>query len=1058
MSGRDERVNRSLVEMQRASTGDDEDEGGTLVRRGQGSWKNPEAHAVHVNVRGPENEEEDERFRTIFINDDVFMQEVAQRFAKNVIRTTKYTWWSFLPKNLIEQFMRVANLYFLIIAILSSIKTISPLNPVTSILPLVFVLSVTAVKEAIEDYRRSVSDDEINGRLVTIIAPSGVEQEIRWRDLQVGSIVKVENKQLIPADMIALSTSEPQGLCYVETSNLDGETNLKIRQALPETFRLQPTEVRGFVRCEQPNNRLYVFEGFIHMKDGSKLSLSNKQILLRGCILRNTKCVYGVTIFTGHETKVMMNATETPSKRSGIERAMNRLIVAIFLFLFGIAVLCGIGSGIFSKTEAGDMWFLDTSSADAVFDDSNSAAVGILGFFSFIILFNTLIPISLYVTMEVIKVMHAYFVNNDVEMWHDETDTPAKARTSNLGEDLGQIQYIFSDKTGTLTRNVMEFLKCSIAGVSYGEGITEVQRAAAKRRGQVLEEKPPRHVEGAPAGFHFFDERLLSGKWRHEAQPDIIEQFFTLLAVCHTVVPERNKDDPDKIIYQAASPDEGALVIAASGLGFRFETRTPHSVTCMVDGQERVYDILNVLEFNSTRKRMSVICRTPEDKIILFSKGADTVIYERLIPAQPAAEITLKHLEAFAEDGLRTLTCAYAELDSNEYQQWAKVFHEASVALENREKKLDEAAELIEKNLILLGATAIEDKLQVGVPECIASLAEAGIKIWVLTGDKQETAINIGFACSLLTTEMELLVVNEPDSTGVRGALEDIIAKHGDGRTGKDLGLVIDGHSLQFALLDEVKLVLLEVGRMCRAVVCCRVSPLQKALVTKLVKENLGQVTLAIGDGANDVSMIQAAHIGVGISGQEGMQAVMAADYAIAQFRFLQRLLLVHGRYSYKRIAYVVNYFFYKNIAFTLTQFWFAFFSGFSGQRLYDDWYQSLFNVLWTSFPILVYGIFEQDLSPGFAMRFPGLYKSGQRSEFFNGKVFMKWIFLAIYTSLVLIFYPMWATHTTPAVRSNGQNIGLWSLGTIIFTCVIVVVNLRIAISTSCVGRTCLQR
>ena len=268
--------------------------------------------------------------------------------------------------------------------------------------------------------------------------------------------------------------------------------------------------------------------------------------------------------------------------------------------------------------------------------------------------------------------------------------------------------------------------------------------------------------------------------------------------------------------------------------------------------------------------------------------------------------------------------CAYSllvRLVQTQYEHWNKKFVKASQAIENREDKLANVYELIERDLTLLGATAIEDKLQVGVPRTIEQLMKANIAVWVLTGDKQDTAINIGQACSLITPQMKLRVINveelvkkenngEIDSTTFRtlamaSVKQQIEAGLVDAQAAEQLdaevGMVIDGRSLTLALDKELAGSFLSLGTKCSAVICCRVSPLQKALVTSLVKDS-GRITLAIGDGANDVGMIQAAHIGVGISGAEGMQAVMASDFAFAQFRFLERLILLHGRYNYNAL------------------------------------------------------------------------------------------------------------------------------------------------------------
>lgn len=486
------------------------------------------------------------------------------------------------------------------------------------------------------------------------------------------------------------------------------------------------------------------------------------------------------------------------------------------------------------------------------------------------------------------------------------------------------------------------------------------------------------------------------------------------------------------------------------------------------------YEILNVLEFNSTRKRQSVVCRYPDGRLVLYCKGADTVIYERLADGNDdLKKITRGHLEQFGSAGLRTLCLAYRDLSPEIYESWNEKFIQAKSSLRDREKKLDEVAELIEKELILIGTTAIEDKLQEGVPDCIETLSRAGIKIWVLTGDKMETAINIAYACNLINNQMKQFIISsetdairEVEDRGDQVEIARFIKEEVKKElkkcleeaqqclstvSGPKLALVIDGKCLMYALDPSLRVMLLNLSLNCSSVVCCRVSPLQKAQVTSLVKKGARKITLSIGDGANDVSMIQAAHIGVGISGLEGMQAVMASDFAIAQFRYLADLLLVHGRWSYLRICKVITYFFYKNLTFTLTQFWFTFHTGFSGQRFYDDWFQSLYNVIFTALPVIMVGLFDKDVSASLSKKYPALYKEGIRNVFFKWRVVGTWACFSVYQSL--IFYHFVTISSAGGKNSSGKIFGLWDVSTMAFTCVVITVNLRLLMICNSITR-----
>ncbi|XVF44122.1 hypothetical protein PTKIN_Ptkin02bG0095200 [Pterospermum kingtungense] len=1017
-------------------------------------------------------------FRTVYCNDRD--ANYAHRYRGNSISTTKYNIFTFLPKGLYEQFRRVANLYFLMVSILST-TPYSPVHPVTNVVPLSLVLLVSLIKEAFEDSKRFQNDMAINNTLVDVLQDQRWES-IPWKKLQVGDIVRVKQDGFFPADMLLLASTNPDGVCYIETANLDGETNLKIRKALERTWDYltseKACEFKGEVQCEQPNNSLYTFTGNLVMENQT-LPLSPNQILLRGCSLKNSEFIVGAIIFTGHETKVMMNSMNVPSKRSTLERKLDKLILTLFGTLFTMCLIGAIGSGVFIDRK---YYFLGLSkSVEDQFNPSNRFLVALLTMLTLLTLYSTIIPISLYVSIEMIKFIQCtQFINKDLNMYHAESNTPALARTSNLNEELGQVEYIFSDKTGTLTRNLMEFFKCSIGGEIYGTGMTEIERGVAERKGIKVPEVQTSVNSVREKGFNFDDDRIMRGAWRNEPNSDACKEFFRCLAICHTVLPESD-ESPEKIKYQAASPDEAALVSAAKNFGFFFCRRTPtmiyvreSHVESMGKIQDVSYEILNVLEFNSTRKRQSVVCRYPDGRLVLYCKGADTVIYERLVGgSDDVKNMTKEHLEQFGSSGLRTLCLAYRDLAPDMYESWNEKFIQAKSSLRDREKKLDEVAELIEKDLVLIGATAIEDKLQEGVPNCIETLSRAGIKIWVLTGDKMETAINIAYACNLLNNEMKQFIISSEtdaireveergDQVEIARFIKEEVKKqlkrcldeaqqYFHSISGPKLALVIDGKCLMYALDPSLRIMLLTLSLNCSSVICCRVSPLQKAQVTSLVKKGARKITLSIGDGANDVSMIQAAHIGVGISGLEGMQAVMASDFAIAQFRYLKDLLLVHGRWSYLRLCKVVMYFFYKNLTFTLTQFWFTFNTGFSGQRFYDDWFQSLYNVIFTALPVIIVGLFDKDVSSSLSKKFPELYKEGIRNIFFKWRVVAIWAFSAIYQSLV--FYLFVTVSSSTSQGSSGKLFGLWDVSTMAFTCVVVTVNLRLLMICNSITR-----
>ncbi|KAL0077663.1 hypothetical protein F4703DRAFT_1880396 [Phycomyces blakesleeanus] len=1208
---------------------------------------------IYVNMPLPANEYDDKG------------KLIKGNYVSNRIQTAKYTPLTFVPKNLFEQFRNVANLYFLFIVVLQCIPLFGVTEPAVSALPLIAILVITGIKDAVEDWKRNQSDDKVNkskvftlhhwtntniprvekgpwhwlhiilgffsslagiennfahtyrsikdrpvvlprldsdyrtlshrtaskatttagtlaseqnlpsgsnqtsgtsvtatgnkllgtvkqksgtlrSELTNIFTPSerhmpyrpgsiphsvlyrkptnqtsqtdrrpstihpGGEpcadrmagepeapnckvcwQMVQWQDLNVGDYVMIRNDDNIPADIAILSTSEVDNLCYVETQNLDGETNLKVRQGLQATSGLRSVHdcerARFYIETEPPHANIYQFNGVvrwnIEQPDDNQSTVSHQKteavtynnLLLRGCVLRNTRWAIGIVVYTGVETKIMLNSGKTPSKRSKIAKATNPHVIANFVILAIISIVSSIMASV-QFNDTGSSRFFDFN-----IEGSNPTYAGFLTFWVTLILYQNIVPISLYVSVEIVKTFAAYFIFSDIDMYYEETDTPCVPRSWNISDDLGQIEYIFSDKTGTLTQNVMEFRKCTINGVSYGMGETEAMRGARKREVGVSEDN---HEETGPeqenneldqarktmyekqAGMFtnkyigpnptFVDPNLFDDIAKDDLQSTALIHFFLTLGLCHTVMAEKTEDD--NIEYKAQSPDEAALVGTARDLGFVFLGRESNILSIDVMGELQTFELLNVLEFNSTRKRMSVILRpTDSDKIVLLCKGADSVIIERLCTdfgdqndlkesQENVKEATLQHLEEFANEGLRTLCLSYRFISTEEYKPWNRRFQEASSSINNREERMEEASEEIECNMLLMGGTAIEDRLQEGVPDTIAELAKSGIKLWVLTGDKTETAINIGFACNLVTNDMDLIILKATNREDTKKQLEDALVS-----TDKDSdvkrALVIDGITLKYALEPEAKESMLDLGMRCASVLCCRVSPKQKAEVVMLVKKGLKVMTLAIGDGANDVSMIQAANIGVGISGVEGRQAVMASDYAIAQFRYLQKLLLVHGRWSYLRTAEMIMGFFFKNIVWTFVLFWYQIFCQFNGTILFDYALVTLYNLIFTSLPIIFLGIWDQDLSAKISLAYPELYRMGLRNDKFKVWRFWLTIFDSIFQSAVCFFFPYMLLLGGSIDPTGRDHNGVYELGTIISSIAVIVANLFVAFS-----------
>jgi phospholipid-translocating P-type ATPase (flippase) len=966
-------------------------------------------------------------------------------FATNYVSTTKYSRWSFLPKATIQQYKRGANVYLLFIAILCCIPAISPLMPLAAVMPVVFVLSISLMREGMEDYARYKHDEELNNKKCEVRNLSGDFARVMWKDVKVGDIMKIYDKDWIPADVLILLTSADDGAAFIDTMDLDGETNLKRRSAPKLTATCDADEAANVeLQCVGPSGDLYSFDGAITL-NGGKGAVSEQNLLLRSSRLRNTKWAVGIVVYTGQESKVMLNSRSGSNKQSALEVIVNKAILIIFVIQLIMAIISAILAGTWASSSCVDHKYLGCN--------PSGARTASLTFWTYIILLNSLIPASLIVTMEIVKVVHASFIGWDhflVKSWDKKESKwrKAEAHTSALNEGLGQIDYIFSDKTGTLTENKMELRYVSVDAEIFGADTGE--------KYDVLEEDDRLNLEG-------------TGKTKAEQQFAAVEgsaawTFNRMLAVCQTVMIE--KEDDGTLSYNADSPDEVALVLGGKGFGCEFTGREggdltqlnvyPSGVVGEGPSKAEVWRVLSVIPFSSKRKRMTVAVQRvkppPESKdtVELWMKGADNVIMDRI--SKQADEQLIgrynKHLLHFSMEGLRTLCFATKQMTKSDHASWAKEWEDATLLPPaEREKKFEQLASKVEDSgFKLVGCTAVEDKLQENVPETIVRLARGQIKLWVLTGDKQETAIEIGRSTNLLTSNMNIHVLNCESSYDMNARLDACLA---DNDPDTKQGLVVDGATLNFVLEGGAngqlvtkdcadKFVML--ATRCRSVVVCRSSPLQKALVVLLVKKYIPSCrSLAVGDGANDVPMIRAASIGIGIAGLEGMQAARASDYSVQQFQDLDRLLLHHGRLCYFRIANMCTYFFYKSWTFTLPQWIFGFYCGYSGQTFYEALYVPSYNMFFTSMPVFARAVLDTDLDIRKANPLlPELYHVSIEDRLFNK--------MTLTVDLLLSFIHAAFCFYLPQYTFSLDDSDLWQMSIATYSLVIFVCTLRIMV------------
>ncbi|GFN75741.1 phospholipid-transporting ATPase, partial [Plakobranchus ocellatus] len=963
----------------------------------------------------------------------------------------------------------------------------TPVTPITSVLPLLFVISVTAVKQGYEDLLRHRSDAEINHRSTVIIRDGEAQPCCKAQDIKVGDIVKIFMNEEFPCDMVLLSSEDSKGHCFITTANLDGETNLKTHYSQQETLSLRTPEALGNLRatitCKPQTADLYTFQGVMHFgHDADPQSLGPENLLLRGARLKNTPWVYGCAIYTGKETKMALNSTAKKAKFSRVERKLNTFLILFFVILMMGCVIPTAFKYWWDDKKGDTPWYFQDDDND---DDDVTPAKVLETCLAFMVLINYIIPISLYVTIEMQKFIGSLFFNYDIGMYDTDLDEPAVANTSDLNEELGQIEYLFTDKTGTLTENSMTFRKCVIGKREF----EEVDGVLCEKVGPKMIPVSDPAYSDPPAEMTDFLRVLVlchtvrvdrsyspisvpqtsgesiyaysaASKWRHlakkkkletpnKSQEEEVSNSSNNASISSDHVADSNfyYGAGHDYEYQASSPDEKAFVEACYKYGTIYHGMTGDVHEVSFQRQMHRFKLLETMPFDAMRKRMSVVIRDSDGKIFLLCKGAEVAIFDRVVEGDIAT--TQKCIDQYAMSGYRTLCLARRKLNEAEYQKLSNDLAEARLSLVDRDSKVADVYDEWESNLTLLGATAVEDKLQGDVAETITALRNAGIKVWVLTGDKEETAVNISHSAGHFDTTMqELRLAQMSSASECQEMLLHLLNKAKKTEDGTKYSFVMDGKSLAFALRSCSEN-LRELCSLCSAVLCCRLSPIQKAEIVKLVKHSPEQpVTAAIGDGANDVSMIQEADVGFGIMGKEGRQAVCNSDYAFGKFRFLRRALLLHGHFYYHRLAILVKYFFYKNVAWITCQIYFAIFSYWSQQTLYDPFYLTFYNMTSTSLPILIYGIFEQCKPIKKILEDPKLYRSISKNEALSWKIFSEWMVLALWHSLVFFFGMYFMEDDNTSLFKSGYSIGTYDFGAVIACNGIVAVNMKLMIET----------
>ncbi|ODN83796.1 phospholipid-translocating ATPase [Cryptococcus wingfieldii CBS 7118] len=903
-------------------------------------------------------------------------------YPANVVRNQKYSIITFVPIVFYEQFKFFFNFYFLVVALSQFIPALKIGYIVTYVAPLAFVLAVTMGKEAYDDYLRFKRDQEANSTRYLVLLPQPPTPEPNQFTLEdetpnhrhlprpqtrstpassikVGDMVLLEKNQRVPADMVLLTTSEEEGTCFIRTDQLDGETDWKLKVAVGDTQKMGEAFVgsaEGFLYADPPIKDIHTFYGVLTLRsmgpgevDEAEIPLSVENVLWANTVLAAGSAV-GVVTYTGKETRAVMNTSEAGTKMGTLEKEVNRMAKILCTVTFALSLFLVALNGFRGQ------WYIYV--------------------FRFLILFSSIIPISLRVNLDMGKTVYAHQIHTDKEI------EGTVVRTGTLPEELGRVEYLLSDKTGTLTRNEMELKKLHMGTLVFGfDSMDEVAHLLIAG----LDEASGSHGrQGSLPSAGIRGRRDMTGR---------VRDAVMALATCHNVTPVLNDDGTT--IYQASSPDEVAIVEWTQSVGLTLTHRDRTSMTLSTpSGQTFKFSILAIFPFTSESKRMGIIVRDEQTQGYLFvQKGADVVMRE-IVQKNDWLDEECGNM---AREGLRTLVLGRKKLSGKGYAAFDEAYKAALlVPGEGRAVQMAKViATHLESDVELLALTGVEDKLQEDVKPTLELLRNAGLKIWMLTGDKIETATNIAVSSKLVARGQYIhQVAKLRTADEVRDMLDFL-------QTKLDCCLVIDGESLQLCL-DRFRTEFIVLATRLPIVVACRCSPTQKADVAFLIREYTKKTVCCIGDGGNDVSMIQAADVGVGIVGKEGKQASLAADFSINQFSHLTKLLLWHGRNSYKRSAKLSQFVIHRGLIIAVIQAVFSSIFFFAPIALYQGWLQVGYATLYTMAPVFSL-VLDRDVNEDLALLYPELYKELTKGRSLSYKTFFTWLTISVYQGGIIM-------------------------------------------------------
>ncbi|KEG12294.1 phospholipid-translocating ATPase [Trypanosoma grayi] len=897
----------------------------------------------------------------------------GQGFPDNAVNNRRYSVVSFLPLALFHQFRAFFNIFYLFLAMSQLIPDLKVGFLFTYFSPLALVVSLSLIKDAVDDIQRYRRDRIANETKVERLLSSGETGVVRASSIQVGDLLLLHHGQRIPADCVLLRTSEKSGTCFVRTDQLDGETDWKLRYALKATQTLSDEAIAQFranIRCEPLHKDIYKFVGAMDVSGGEPEAISLENTLWAGCVVASGSLVAAV-LHTGVDTRSAMNSSKPSTKMGFIERELNFIGVLCFLFLVVISFLLVV------LQQFEGEWFVM--------------------FLRFLILMSAIIPISMRVNVDVGRMWYSY------EIYRDGKMPGTVARNTNIPEELGRLEYFFTDKTGTLTKNKMEFRVLQVGAdtvLNYHE-VDRFRRIIAAFFNETYNMGSGSAVESGKQSTVVSQRNLVR---------DIASVGEALLALvlCHNVSPVM---EDGHLEYQASSPDEVAFVKFCSSLGISLVHRDVNCMQITTPGGRRVhYDIVKSFPFTSERKCMGIILRekteTGEGGYKYLMKGADFKIATVVRPSDWLQE----SCQEFAQVGLRTLVLAQRLLTEEQLSAFLARYDEANADLsDTRGESLDSAMRLIERDMRLIGVTGVEDELQDDVTTSLETLGMGGIKVWILTGDKVETATTIGRSTRLIPRHAAVEVMTCRTMEEAQQQLDKLNGRYATQPNGTFLStpwtLILDGGALSLCLMEPVSKSFVEVSRLAYSVIVARCSPTQKAAVIRTMRKYSAKKVrmAAIGDGGNDVSMILAADVGIGVEGVEGKQASMAADFSITKFSHSVRLIMWHGRNSYRRTCRMSQFIMHRGMVYSVVQAFFSLLFAGTTMSVFNGYLLMGYTTVFTMAPVFAL-VLDEDIKEEDISEFPQLYKELLKSRSMNTRSFLQWAWISVFQGGIMMY------------------------------------------------------